>query len=152
MNYGYNSNTSPRYGGADYTQRKQFANNNQTAYGTNLDGNLTPGNNGATTGSDTSSGLYTSGFTLQNYLSLQADYGNSWSAVMKAYGTYHHVGQDAYGNWVDVGGNTPISDGFSNCGGQGSFIEPSNPCYGSTAATYYAGCTMGTGRPNWTTQ
>lgn len=152
MNYGYSSNTTPRYGGADYTQRKQFANNNQTAYGAGLDGNLSVGNSSAITGSDTSSGLYTSGFTLQNYLSLAADYGNSWSAVMKAYGTYHHVGLDANGNWIDVGGNTPTSEGFSGCGGAGTFSEPSNPCYGYTAATYYAGCTMGKGRPNWTTQ
>lgn len=152
MNYGYNANTAPRYGGADYTARRQFANNNQTAYGAGLDNNLTPGNNGARTGSDTSSGFYTSGFTLQNFLNVTADFGSPSSAIMKAYGTYHHVGQDANGNWVDVGGNTPPSQGFSGCGGAGTFQEPSNPCYGSTAATFTAGCTMGTGRPHWTTQ
>lgn len=151
MNYAYNANTAPRYGGANYTARRQFANNNQTAYGTGLDNNLTPGANGAVTQSDTSSGFYTSGFTLQNFLSVTADYGDPSSAVMKAYGTYHHIGIDAYGNWVDVGGNTPPSQGFSGCGA-GWFQEPSNPCYGATAATYYAGCTYGTGRPNWTTQ
>jgi prepilin-type N-terminal cleavage/methylation domain-containing protein len=151
MNYGYNSNTTPRYGGADYTMRKQFAWNNETAYGTGLDGNLSIGNNGAITQSDTSSGLYTSGFTLQNYLSVIADYGSSSSAIMKAYGTYHHLLYNGT-SWYDAPGDTPPSQGFSGCGGSGSFVEPSNPCYGYTAATFYAGCTMGTGRPNWTTQ
>jgi prepilin-type N-terminal cleavage/methylation domain-containing protein len=151
MNYGYDSTTTPRYGGADYTQRKQFAVNNETAYGTGLDGNLSVGYSTAITGSDTSSGLYTSGFTLQNFLGVTADYGTPNSAIMKAYGTYHHLLYNGT-SWYDAPGDTPPSQGFSGCGGAGTFVEPSNPCYGYTAATFYAGCTMGTGRPNWTTQ
>lgn len=151
MNYGYNSNTAPRYGGASYTARRQFAQNNQTAYGTGLDNNLTPGNNSAITGSDTSSGLYTSGFTLQNFLNVTADYGDSSSAVMKAYGTFHHVGWNG-SSYVDVGGNTPSGAGFNNCGGAGNFVEPSNPCYGYSAYMYDPACGYGKGRPTWTTK
>lgn len=151
MNYAYNANGFPRYGGADYTQRRQFAQNNQTAYGSGLDNNLSLGWSSARTGSDTSSGMYTSGFTLQNFLNVTADYGDSSSAIMKAYGTYHHLGNNGSG-WYEASGNTATGTAFSGCGGPGSFVEPSNPCYGYTAANFYAGCTYGTGRPNWTTQ
>lgn len=150
MNYAYNSDTSPRYGGANYTARRQFAQNHQTAYGANLDDNLTPGWSSARTESDTSSGMYTSGFTLQNFLTVTANYGDPSSAVMKAYGTYHHLGYN--GGWYEAPGNTATGTAFSGCGGPGNFVEPSNPCYGYTAETFYAGCTYGKGRPNWTTQ
>lgn len=152
MNYAYSSNTTPRYGAADNTWRTQFARNNQTAYGTGLDGWVGVGWSSAQTQSDTSSTNYTTGFKLQNVLNLRAGTtGNPNSFVIDAYGTYHRSATDAWGNQYEPAGNTPQNAGFNGCPYNG-WSEPSNPCYGATSATWTPQCTMGTGRPSWSTQ
>lgn len=132
INHVYNSDTRPLYGGADRTYQTQFSNNGG-GYG--LDKTLGLGQNSERTNSDGYYHLYTSGFILQNKLDLRAGVWKyqEYSAQIRAYGTYYSS-------------TAPNKSLFFNCGNN-AWVEPSDPCYGNT--TWYAGCGLGKGRPNW---
>ena len=132
LNHVYSSDTRPLYGGADRTYQTQFSNNGG-GYG--LDKTLGLGQNSERTNSDGYYHLYTSGFILQNKLDLRAGVWKyqEYSAQIRAYGTYYSS-------------TAPNKSLFNGCG-TNSWAEPTDPCYGNT--TWYAGCGLGKGRPNW---
>lgn len=135
LNQVYTSQTRPRFGGADLTTQKQFSNNGQ---GSGLDKSFAPGDASQMTNSNGRVHGYTAGFTLQNTLNMKSgvNWGQTQSDILRAYGTY--LSYNGPGTYWD----------FTGCAGSGAWQEPTAPCYG---VVWYAGCTMGTGRPSWTT-
>lgn len=134
FNHVYDSDTRPRYGGADRTRQTQFSNNGG---GSGLDKDLALGYNTERTNSNGYWDDYMSGFILQNHMDARAI---AWkfqtsSAQIKAYGQYH----------------TDVPSGHADFAGcpTNAWGEPTDPCYGETS--WYAGCGIGKGRPRWDT-